>query len=108
MNPDPNVISSLRRGQVFETWRGYSFCRFMCGISDEEMGYRCLTDGAWVWPEGLAHYVERHHLPLPEEFIEVARARSGEVPEVALVESSNEREEPERTFFNSWYVARTS
>lgn len=105
---DPNVISYLRRGREFARWRGYSFCRFECGIPDPEMGHRCLTDGAWVWPEGLVHYVERHRLPLPEEFVEVARARSGEVPDVAPAGSSLEREEPDHTFFNGWYVARTS
>ena len=33
-----------------------------------------LTDGEWVWPEDLAHYVEKYHVRLPAEF--VARAKT--------------------------------
>jgi hypothetical protein len=33
------------------------------------MGSRDLTDGAWVWPEALAHYVDRHAVTLPEQFV---------------------------------------
>jgi hypothetical protein len=28
-----------------------------------------LTDGYWVWPEGLIHYVEVHGVSLPEDFL---------------------------------------
>lgn len=34
------------------------------------MGYREFWDGQWVWPEGLAHYVEFHDLFLPETFVD--------------------------------------
>lgn len=30
----------------------------------------CLnTDGTWVWPDELAHYVEKYHVRLPDEFV---------------------------------------
>lgn len=29
-----------------------------------------LTDGVYVWPEGLAHYVELHNVHLPQEFVD--------------------------------------
>lgn len=29
-----------------------------------------LTDGEWVWPSDLAHYVETRHSPLPPAFVE--------------------------------------
>jgi hypothetical protein len=41
-----------------------------CGIADSSMGSRDLTDGTWVWPQGLAHYVEVHNVMLPQEFID--------------------------------------
>ena len=28
-----------------------------------------MTDGVWLWPEGLYHYVEDHNVRLPKEFI---------------------------------------
>src|SRR4051812_40706306 len=108
-DPDPLVVSYLRSGKEFAAWRGFSSCRFECGVPDELMGYRCLTDGAWVWPEGLAHYVERHQLPLPDEFTSVTHAHHGQVPDAALPDSSLERSQVvDRSFWNDWYRALTS
>ncbi|HTO01860.1 MAG TPA: hypothetical protein VL068_14420 [Microthrixaceae bacterium] len=28
-----------------------------------------LTDGQWVWPADLAHYVERYHVGVPDAFL---------------------------------------
>ena len=59
----PRIVRYLRGGTTL--FRGYacSYCRFGCFPPDEdggcpEMGGRDLTDGVWMWPEGLAHYVE--------------------------------------------------
>jgi hypothetical protein len=54
-----SIVSYLRSGRVYSAWRGFSYCRFKCGIEDKFMGHRCLTDGCWVWPEGLAHSSKR-------------------------------------------------
>jgi hypothetical protein len=37
------------------------------------MGDSDLTDGIWVWPEGLEHYVRHHHVRLPGQFIHTMR-----------------------------------
>lgn len=63
------VLAHLRSGVVFESYRAKSFCRFRCGVTPARMGHRDLTDGLWVWPEGLAHYVEAHSVRLPERFV---------------------------------------
>lgn len=97
VSPDPAVIRYLRAGRVHETWRGLSWCRFECGVSNREMGYRDLTDGRWVWPEGLAHYVKRHGLPLPEEFVATVRRGARRVPSSSL-------REIDKSFWNSWYA----
>ena len=34
-----------------------------------------LTDGVYLWPEGLAHYVREHDVRLPDEFTEHVRRR---------------------------------
>jgi hypothetical protein len=44
------------------------------------MGGRDLTDGVWMWPEGLAHYVERHAVRLPDEFVATMVAHEWEPP----------------------------
>ena len=61
------AIAYLRAGEVLETYRGKSFCRFACKVQD--MGHRDYTDGRFAWPEGLAHYVEAHDVQLPEAFV---------------------------------------
>lgn len=60
------VVEHLRAGSVWHTWVGSSTCRF-CGKRPN--GNTCLTDGVFVWPEGLAHTVECHGVRLPELFV---------------------------------------
>ena len=59
------VLKHLRRGTVKHSWCGYSTCR-ICGAA---LGSTCLTDGEWIWPDGLDHYVKEHDVALPAEFI---------------------------------------
>lgn len=51
---------------------GYSPCR-LCGLASN--GNLDLTDGTYIWPEGLAHYVLEHSVRLPDEFIHHVRAQ---------------------------------
>lgn len=62
------IIAYLRGGIPQISWLGYSSCRFACGVPDSEMGTLDLSDGTWIWPQGLAHYAEAHRIRLPREF----------------------------------------
>jgi hypothetical protein len=64
------LVKHLRSGLRHVQYRGYSWCRFCCGAADSSMGSCDLTDGIWVWPEGLVHYIEAHSVVVPHEFIE--------------------------------------
>lgn len=64
------IIAYLRNGITFMSSLGWATCRFPDGPSDEEMGCRDLTDGTWVWPEGLWVYVQRYGVRLPDEFVQ--------------------------------------
>jgi len=44
------------------------------------MGCVDYFDGIWEWPQGLAHYVEKHSVVLPQEFIDTMRANAWKVP----------------------------
>lgn len=59
------VQQYLEGGMVARVYRGMSSCRF-CG---ELVGHREQTDGTYLWPEGLAHYVAEHDVRLPAEFV---------------------------------------
>jgi len=68
------VAEYLRtRGEPCDASYGFAHCRFDCGIADEEMGCRDMSDGVYIWPEGYAHYVDKHSVQPPEEFIEHVR-----------------------------------
>lgn len=74
------VVKYLRGGTVFVATAGTSRCR-ICGQAN---GNTELTDGVrFIWPEGLAHYVETHHVRLPAE---VTAAMDLDPPQVDIVE----------------------
>ncbi|MET7679182.1 hypothetical protein [Streptomyces sp. NPDC005423] len=41
-----------------------------------------MTDGTWLWPVDLVHYVRRHHAALPQEFLDHIRTTNYTVPAV--------------------------
>jgi len=66
------------------------------------MGTRCLTDGRWVWPEGLAHYIEVHHVRLPEEYVEVMKQNDWKIPELEIWPTLGSQGDPDYTFWIKW------
>jgi hypothetical protein len=81
----PRIVRYLQGAAVLFRGMASSHCRFGCFRPDgngscPEMGGRDLTDGVWVWPEGLAHYVERHAVRLPDEFVATMAAHGWDPP----------------------------
>jgi tetratricopeptide (TPR) repeat protein len=74
------LIAYLNSGHYLWGFLGSSTCRFKCHYRTTILGWGELTDGEWLWPEGLAHYVERHSVVLPDEFVASASARGWKVP----------------------------
>lgn len=60
------VIQYLKSGKEVEWWRGCSYCRFGCGSLE---GSTDKSDGKWVWPEAFFHYIEKHNVKPPVEFL---------------------------------------
>lgn len=60
------VVAYISRDVRTPVGEGCSTCR-LCG---EPNGFVDLTDGTYVWPEGLAHYVADHHVRLPGHFVD--------------------------------------
>jgi hypothetical protein len=115
----------LAAGMTQASYLGNSWCRFGCGIDSGPMGSRDLTDGKWVWPEGLAHYVREHQVVLPDEFVAQALSRgtpvvAGRIERVFAWAAQHARrpdkpaetEEPEEpedyTFWYDWCASRRS
>lgn len=60
------VVAHLQTGIAAPwTFTGYSTCRF-CGAMN---GSGEMTDGTFLWPEGLAHYLDVHDVRLPGVFV---------------------------------------
>jgi hypothetical protein len=59
------VADYLSEGMHANLQAGLSECRF-CGADN---GCREFTDGTYLWPEGLAHYVTDHNVRLPDQFV---------------------------------------
>jgi hypothetical protein len=58
------MVSYLKRGYKMPyTTGGTSWCRFRCGHTFSSGNE--YTDGQYVWPEQLWHYVEEHNVVLP-------------------------------------------
>jgi hypothetical protein len=70
------VADYLDRGIVIEVSRGWSHCR-ICGY--DRNGHADLSDGTYLWPEGLAHYVREHRVQLPGQFTAHIAARLTEL-----------------------------
>jgi len=77
--PDPNDLvdeswdddereltaSYLASGTIARAFMGFSRCR-LCGIENGNLEY---TDGTYLWPQGLAHYVDEHAIRMPESVV---------------------------------------
>jgi hypothetical protein len=95
------IVRYLQEGRLFYGCVGYSFCRFHCGIPHRQMGCYGITDGVWVWPQGLAHYVENHSVVLPEEFVETMLANDWQ-PQPEIARSVRETAEVDNGFWIAW------
>lgn len=60
------VVRYLTESPVTLEGRGSSRCRCCQALN----GHRERSDGVYTWPEGLAHYVEAHHIRPPQEFVD--------------------------------------
>jgi hypothetical protein len=96
-NAHCRVLRYLRSGHKRMGFWGSSYCRFGCEWVD---GTSCVTDGTWVWPEGLVHYVEIHNVPLPDEFLRTMRRHLWRVPPWARALASIRRWDS--TFWVEW------
>lgn len=69
-------------GTLYRTFMALSPCR-ICGEPNGAVEY---TDGVYVWPEGLAHYILDHGLRLPHELVQHARDRLDAIESRSLEE----------------------
>lgn len=67
------LLSYLKGGATLHQYRGSSMCR-ICGKIN---GSTEKTDGMFLWPSGLAHYLEDHDVEIPQSLLIHARKHMG-------------------------------
>ena len=72
------LLAYLERAPVIITWAPSANC-LVCGC-DLGNGSKNHSDGVWVWPAGLAHYVRKHNVVLPAAFAEHIRSHKCRLP----------------------------
>ncbi|MEV6508496.1 hypothetical protein AB0M61_20590 [Streptomyces sp. NPDC051642] len=45
-----------------------------------------VTDGTWLWRQDFPHYLETHHVSLPEAFVEHVRGLNYRMPTITVAE----------------------
>ena len=69
------IVAYLRTGELGSVMIGTMrdvFTGELTGISDHDR-----SDGEYEWDEGLAYYVDRYNLRLPQDFVDHILERSG-------------------------------
>ena len=98
------IIKYLRCGVRIREALGYSWCRFPDGPPDWDMGCCDLTDGIWMWPEGLHVYVDRYSVRLPDEFVAHMKQNDFEIPQ-DLDQTELEERPVDGAFWIEWSKA---
>jgi hypothetical protein len=65
------VALYLSKGTIARMYMGLSRCR-LCEKLNGSLEY---TDGTYLWPEGLDHYVNEHDVRLPSTFVQHVEAQ---------------------------------
>jgi len=60
------LTAYIKSGKPCNFYRGFSSCR-ICG---KILGSHERTDGTYIWPDQLEHYILEHNVLLPQKFID--------------------------------------
>lgn len=77
------TVVYLQHAMVAQAFMGHSRCRFC----NAKIGSLEFSDGVFVWPEGLAHYVEQHNVRLPKRFVRHLRSVSEQLEDAEIDDS---------------------
>jgi hypothetical protein len=79
-HPDEGRIVEYLREGCGLAWCGGVFPDVLNPHSGVMLSPDYLTDGVWLWPGELRHYVAEHHVALPDEFVDDMRENGWVVP----------------------------
>lgn len=94
------IAAYLKRGIRFRECLGYACCR-LGDVPEKEMGCADLSDGRYIWPEGLWIYVARFDVRIPDDMVEHMRANNFKLPE-GLRAADIPREDVDLEYWENW------
>jgi hypothetical protein len=80
------IAMYLEQGILINEQMGVGIPRFKEDL-EKNLGCGDRTDGVWVWPQSLPHYVRNHGVFLPDSFVEHVRMNSFSIPETISSET---------------------
>jgi hypothetical protein len=75
------LVQYLKMAPVVLCTSAEQDCR-ICGNPLEEVG-TWRWDNMWLWPQTVAHYVEKHFVRLPDKMVDDIRSRNYMPPSIA-------------------------
>jgi hypothetical protein len=111
--PQPSILDNVGREPLPDADRVVAYLRAghgliaMMDVQDDFFdrsrqvlsGSSISTDGDWLWRDDLAHYVQRHNVTIPDEFLRLIRERHYIVPDVDEAVLDAAADEAERLMF---------
>jgi hypothetical protein len=94
-----HIADYLDGGVEFEAYRCMAYC-YLCDFQQPD---RELSDGTWIWPEILGHYVRAHGIALPWQFLRLALAGARPIPRREWKEQGIDG-----SFWTAWCRSRVS
>ncbi len=70
------ILKYLNNGYKVSTLSTMKQCE-VCMSSAGPVSY--FTDGYWIWPKWLNHYLTEHNIELPEKFLKKMKANNFEI-----------------------------
>jgi hypothetical protein len=111
--PQPSILDNVGREPLPDADRVVAYLRAghgliaMMDVQDDVFdnskqvlsGSSVATDGDWLWRADLAHYVQRHNVLIPDDFLQLIRQRHYIVPDVDEAVLDAAADEAERLMF---------
>lgn len=69
LNLRKKIADYLESGEILFSFLEILTCKFGCPVNHPVIYNRSLTDGVWVWPYEMIHFISQHSVDLPEEFV---------------------------------------
>lgn len=103
---EAEIVAYLRAGHLLAPVMEWSTDCFDQTPFDGGAGSASLlTDGTWLWRQDLAHYVERYHVELPDDFVGAMVDVRFRAPELTASQAADLAAAEQAAVGDDWWAA---